>query len=182
MEQGLAYFAAERDLRGFGPAKGWAHALAHTADLLWVLAQCRHLHTADLERLLSAIAGKVTVPTEYACLALEDERLANAVWAALRRDLLNSAFLQAWLEQLVRPFQERPRSEITTNALNSNAYYNTRSFLHSLYFQLTLGVRPPPWYTDTSFFTGAPALRDELLPLMIGTLRALDPGFYAGAS
>jgi hypothetical protein len=42
-----------------------------------------------------------------------------------------------------------------------------------------LGVRPPPWYTDTSFFMGAPALRDDLLPLVVGTLRAIDPGFYA---
>jgi hypothetical protein len=51
--------------------------------------------------------------------------------------------------------------------------------LYSLYFQLTLGVRPPPWYNDVSFFIGTPALRDELLPLVLGALRALDPGFYA---
>jgi hypothetical protein len=182
MDRGLKYFAAERDLRGYVPEKGWAHALAHTADLLWVLAQNRYLHTADLERILSAIADKLTAPTEYPSLALEDERLANVVWAALRRDMLSLAFLQAWLNSLVRPFQERPRSEITTNALNSNAYHNTRSFLHSLYFQLMLGPRPPSWYTDTSFFMDAPALREQLLPLVVDTLRALDPGFYAQTS
>jgi hypothetical protein len=182
MDRGLSYFAAERDLRGHVPEKGWAHAVAHTADLLWVLAQSRYLNTADLERILSAIADKVAAPTEYSYLALEDERLANAVWAALRRDTLRLAFLQAWLESLKRPFQERLRSEITTNALNSNAYHNTRSFLHSLYFQLMLGVRPPSWYTDTSFFMDAPALRDQLLPLVVDALRALDPGFYMQAS
>jgi len=182
MDRGLSYFAAERDLRGHVPEKGWAHAVAHTADLLWVLAQSRYLHTADLERILSAIADKVAAPTEYSYLALEDERLANAVWAALRRDMLSLAFLQAWLKSLARPFQERPRSEITTNALNSNGYHNTRSFLHSLYFQLMLGARPPAWYADTSFFMGVPALRDQLLPLVVDTLRALDPGFYAQIS
>ena len=107
---------------------------------------------------------------------------ADAVWAALRRDMLSLSFLGTWLERLVRPFQERPRSEIVTSPLNTNAYHNTRSFLRSLYFQLTLGIRPPSWYTDTSFFAGAPALRDELLLLVVGALRTLDPGFYMQAS
>ncbi|MFL5800521.1 MAG: DUF2785 domain-containing protein [Roseiflexaceae bacterium] len=179
MEQALAYVAVERDLRGYVPGKGWAHALAHTADVLWVLAQSRHMGAADLERILVAIADKVNAPTEYPYLAMEDERLANAVWAGLRRDLLGLPFLSTWLSRLARPFQETPRSEVVIDAHKTNAFHNTRLLLHSLYFQLVLGVRPPPWYTDMSFFMGAPALRDDLLPLVVGTLRAIDPGFYA---
>jgi hypothetical protein len=179
MEQGLAYVAAEQDLRGWVPGKGWAHALAHTADLLWVLAQNRYLGASDVERIFSAIAAKVTAPTRYVYLALEDERLAWAVWAGLRRDLLDIAFLQAWLGQIVSPFQAQRRSDIMTNPLSSNAYHNARVFLHSLYFQLALGARPPAWYADTSFFAGAPALREQLLPLVVKALRSLDPSFYA---
>ena len=38
----LAYFAAERDLRGLVPVKGWAHAIAHSADLFAALASSSH--------------------------------------------------------------------------------------------------------------------------------------------
>jgi hypothetical protein len=39
LEKGLRYLAAERDPRGYVQGKGWAHALAHTADLLLVLGK-----------------------------------------------------------------------------------------------------------------------------------------------
>jgi hypothetical protein len=179
MGHALAYVAAERDLRGYVAEKGWAHALAHSADMLWVLAQSRHLGASDLERILETIADKVGAPTAYPFLALEDERLAYAVWAALRRDLLGMPFLGAWLARLLRPFQETPRSEVVTDAQKTNAFHNTRLFLQSLYFQLALGARAPAWYIDTSFYIGAPALRNDLLPMVLGALQALDPGFYA---
>ena len=33
----------ERDLRGFVPGKGWAHAVAHGADALGTLARSPHV-------------------------------------------------------------------------------------------------------------------------------------------
>lgn len=39
LEGALAYFAGERDLRGFDPKKGWMHSVAQTSDLLKFLAR-----------------------------------------------------------------------------------------------------------------------------------------------
>ena len=39
LAKGLWYLDAEKDPRGHIPVKGWAHALAHTADLMMVLGK-----------------------------------------------------------------------------------------------------------------------------------------------
>ena len=173
MEQGLAYFATERDLRGYVPEKGWAHAVAHTADLLWVLAQSRYLGAADLARLLDAIADKVIAPAEQVYLYGEDQRLAYAATTALLRDQLDLPALEGWLERMARPAHD------WSNTFETNTYHNTTTFLRSLYFQLLLGIKPPGWYPDPTFFKRMPAVRDQLLPRIIAALSGLDRGFYA---
>jgi hypothetical protein len=182
LERALAYLAAERDLRGYVPGKGWAHSAAHTADSLWVLSRSRYLGAPDLERLLSAIADKIVKPVAHIYLHLEDERLAAAVASALRRDLLDIPFLSAWLDRLARPVGDKRWIETVEDSAHTAAYHNARNFLRSLYLQLVLGVRVPSYHPDPAYFTRAPALRDELLPLVAGSLRTLDPGFYTRTS
>ena len=63
LDQALEYLAHERDLRGYVAEKGWAHSAAHTADLLAYLARNQALDGRDLERMLHAIAEKVSAPT-----------------------------------------------------------------------------------------------------------------------
>jgi hypothetical protein len=174
MEQGLAYFGAERDGRGLVPGKGWAHAVAHAADLLWVLAQSRYLAAAGLARLLDAIAAKLTAPTEYVYLYGEDQRLAYAVVTILLRDLLDLPALESWLNRMTRL-----AGHDWSNTSATNAYHNTTTFLRSLYFQLLFGIKPPSWYTDTALYQRTPPLRDALLPIIAGALKRLDRGFYA---
>ncbi|MHB8599165.1 MAG: DUF2785 domain-containing protein [Ktedonobacteraceae bacterium] len=55
LEDGLAYFLAERDLRGHESGIGWIHAVAHGSDLLAVLALHDVLQKADLERIAKSI-------------------------------------------------------------------------------------------------------------------------------
>ncbi|MBL8966397.1 MAG: DUF2785 domain-containing protein, partial [Spirochaetaceae bacterium] len=57
------YATRERDLRGFVPGKGWAHAPAHAADVLASLAAATTTDEAGCERVLEAtrrflLAGK----------------------------------------------------------------------------------------------------------------------------
>lgn len=166
LDAGLAYLADERDLRGYVPEKGWAHAVAHTVDLLLMLAQSRHLAALDLERILHAIAGKLRERVPHVYLCTEDERMAYAVMAALRRDLLGMPYLRAWLDQLSH-HDGQPWTPDDLHAYESAcAYANIRAFLRGLYFQLTLAEHPP-------------ALAPLLLPALTGALRAMDFGFYA---
>lgn len=178
LDQALAYIVAERDLRGLVPGKGWAHAIAHAADVLWVLAQSRHLAVADLERILWAVAERVIAPGEQIYLYNEDQRLASAVVAALQRELLDLPTIAAWLGLITEPSADG-WSRAFQSAAGAGAYHNTTTFLRSLYLQLLLGIRPPPWYPDPRPFERAPALREPTMGMILGALRELDRGFYA---
>jgi uncharacterized protein DUF2785 len=102
-EEVLRYLLAEQDLRGYVPEKGWAHAIAHAADCLWTLARHREITASELERLMEAVAEKLTAPVAHVYLYDEDERLVRAVMAVLQRDLIPLSLLTSWLEQFVHP-------------------------------------------------------------------------------
>lgn len=165
LDDGLRYLEHERDLRGYVQGKGWAHSVAHTADLLMTLAQSRYLKTTDLGRMLNAIADKARQRVAHVYLHDEDERLAYAVRKALKRDLLDMPFLTSWLQRLIALEGLSDWGEAPMNERDISAYINIRDFARSLYFQLTLGEEPP-------------ALAPALCAALEETLRALDLGFY----
>jgi len=165
LDHGLSYLRRERDLRGYVQDQGWAHAVAHTADLLMMLARSRHIDTPELERLLDAVADKLLEPVETVYLYQEDERLAYAALTVLRRGLVGGDFLAAWLARFVRPPGYEAWRPVYTDPALSAARVNATGFLRSLYFQLLLTAAPP-------------AGRAETLDALLATLREMDIGFY----
>jgi hypothetical protein len=177
MKPALAYTVAERDTRGQVPGHGWAHAIAHAADVLWVLAQSRHLTAPDLALILDTIAARVTARVEQPYLYNEDQRLSFAAMAVFQRNILDLPAAEAWIDRMIHPGGGDWRAPFESLA-STVAYHNTTTFLRSLYLQILLGIRPPAWYPDQSFFRSVPALREEIMALLIGALKALDRGFY----
>ena len=165
LEAGLRYLEQERDLRGYVQGKGWAHSVAHTADLLMMLAQHRYLDVADLERILNVIADKVRKRVAHVYLYREDERLVYTVRKALKRDLLDMSFLAAWLERLTALEGLPGWFQASFKEEDASASTNIRDFLRSLYFQLKFAPEPP---------TIAPML----YPALEEALRTLGPVFY----
>ncbi len=170
LEQVLVYFSAEKDLRGYDSEKGWIHAIAHTADLLWVLAQQRFLIASDLERILNAIMQKITAPIAHIYLYDEDERLTRTVMGALQRNLLTLPFLATWLGQLTHPegriawnesFESGRLMDVARSEIETCAHHNTKHFLRSLYFQLH-----SPGFANLTFVEQHSAIGNELLPLV----------------
>ncbi|MFI5272129.1 MAG: DUF2785 domain-containing protein [Ktedonobacterales bacterium] len=166
LAEALAYFAEERDLRGYVPGKGWAHSVAHTADLLTWLAASQHLGAAELARILDGIAAKLRTPSGDVWMAQEDERLAYTIITVLRRDALGVDALAAWLRRLSDPAPLASWRDAQVDAGARSVYANVKSVLRSLYFQLSFAELPP-------------LCRFELMPPLEGALRALDTGFYA---
>ena len=80
------WFLAERDLRGYVPGKGWAHAIAHGADALGVLAGSSHAAIGELTVILDVIAERVMQPADRVFSSGEPDRLALATMQVLRRD------------------------------------------------------------------------------------------------
>ena len=53
------WYLRERDTRGYVPSKGWAHAVAHGADALGVLARSPHFAANELTVLLDVVADRL---------------------------------------------------------------------------------------------------------------------------
>jgi hypothetical protein len=134
-DKALAYLVDEQDPRGYVPEKGWAHALAHTADLLSVLVTNRFLTRVELEAILNAIAEKITTPTDWIYLYGEDDRLVRVIVAANQRQLLDEFFMKQWLAAFTAPRKHKWKGSFSDPAMH-NAYFNTRNLLRSLYMQV----------------------------------------------
>jgi hypothetical protein len=132
----LEYFSTEQDLRGYIPGKGWAHSVAHTADVFKFLARSRHLNAAGLESILTAIANKMLLPVTILYVHGEDERLVSAIVEILKRELLDWKAWDGWLERFVAWQESWEEGELipTIHA----PWYNSKNLLRSLYFRLDL--------------------------------------------
>jgi hypothetical protein len=96
----LDYFARERDLRGYDPGRGWMHSVAHTADALKFLARNPHFAPANLGRLLDAVRTKLEA-NDGVLVWGENDRLAWALHAAVRRADADTASFEAWTARWV---------------------------------------------------------------------------------
>jgi Protein of unknown function (DUF2785) len=169
LDEALAYLAAEQDLRGYVPAKGWAHAVAHAADLLWVLARSRHLHADSLKRILEAIAVKAAPPGTHIYLYNENQRLARAALGAIGRDLVDMGFLTSWIDRLARPDGRAVGVETFFDGLppaiadpaDLALLRNTTQFFGALQFHLAHDENPP-------------AITPILLLLLVEALRPMQ--------
>ncbi len=164
--QVLEYLRKERDLRAWVDGPGWAHAVAHSADLLMMLARNLQLGPVELELLLDGIADRLLEPSGVVFVQHEDERLAYAALNVLRRGLVGHTARDRWLERFVRPSGHESWRAVYESGIASAIRANVTSFLRSLYFQLLLTDNPPP--------DG-----DEHLAALLATLQSMDIGFYS---
>jgi hypothetical protein len=158
------WFLAERDLRGYVPGKGWAHAIAHGADALGVLAGSPHAGIGELTVILDVIAERVMQPADRVFSSGEPDRLALAAMQVLRRNRVPFDILEPWVERLGEHATSRPRRRNVDPYLYGG---NADAFLRALYFQLAFAPRPPE-------------VRGDVLLLVVDALKAAHP-HYLGA-
>lgn len=132
LEKSLSYITAEKDPRGYVPIKGWAHALAHTADLFRWLSKNSHLEESGLLKILKTISEKIINSTNYIYIHGEDERLASAIIEILRRDMLPVETVEAWANSFIEPEWKGAYTDANRNC----AFQNTRNLLRSIYIEL----------------------------------------------
>ncbi len=161
LAKGLWYLDAEKDPRGHIPVKGWAHALAHTADLLLVLGCNRNLDESDLWRLLTAISNKMIHSTNHVYIHGEDERLASAAIEILRRNVISLDKIEAWTKSFTGPDGKYWKGAFVEQERN-RAFHNTSNMLRSIYFELVLDTEEIPQ-------------RDQLTELVLNTIKILKP-------
>jgi hypothetical protein len=166
LDQVLEYLRKERDLRAWVDGPGWAHAVAHSADLLMMLARNLQLGGVELERLLDGIADRLLEPSGLVFVQNEDERLAYAALNVLRRGLVTRSYMDRWLGRFLQPTGHDSWRAVYESEIATAIRANVTGFLRSLYFQLLLTENPPP--------DG-----DEHLAATVATLQSMDIGFYS---
>jgi hypothetical protein len=153
----------ERDLRGYVPGKGWAHAIAHGADTLATLASSPHLATPELTVVLDVIADRVLMRSDRVFTSGEPDRLAIATMNVLRRNVVPLRVLEPWVARLAATAGVRASYE------DSDPYLlcgNAQAFLRALYLQLSLGQRPPQ-------------VRSDLLLVVVDALKATNAAYLS---
>ena len=151
-----AFVTKTRDYRGYDPAQGWRHAVAHGADLLMQLALNPALDRAQLDRILAAVAAQATPSTHFYIYG-EGERLARPVIFVARRALHGAADWTAWLGRIALagvPDRAAPSTQAALARL-----HNAKALLLPLYAALQEG--------------GDAEMRQRLLPGLTAALRTL---------
>ena len=151
----------EHDLRGFVPGKGWAHAVAHGADTLAILASSPHLATPELTVLLDVVADRLLLPVDRLFSNGEPDRLALATMSVLRRNVVPLRVLEPWIARLTAAATTRSSYDDRDPHLVGG---NAEAFLRALYLQLSLGARPPQ-------------VRSDLLLVVIDALKSSNPAY-----
>ncbi|NYG55401.1 DUF2785 domain-containing protein [Nocardioides perillae] len=152
------WFLRERDLRGFVPGKGWAHALAHGADALGALAGSRHLGAPELTVVLDVLADRLLSSPGTLLVAGEPDRMAMATMAVLRRELVPLTVLEPWVARIAAAATAPPLGD-------RDPFLSTgdpEAFLRALHLQLALAPRPPE-------------VRADLLLVVVDALRRSNP-------
>ena len=119
----------EKDYRGYDERKGWAHAIAHAADVLEDLAQYNELDEADLSTMLDLVYEKMTI-SERVYSDGEDERMVKPVMCILNRNMLSQKYIQEWIQRFGTVEKD---TEFLPAFRQKN---NIKNFLKSLYFRI----------------------------------------------
>ncbi len=154
----------EQDTRGWVPGKGWAHAVAHGADGLAVLARSPHVGMAELTVLLDVVADRLLLPVDHLFVNGEADRLAGTTMAVLRRDAVPLQVLEPWVARIANAAARSSYDGRDPHLASGNA----EAFLRALYLQLALGPNPP-------------AVRSDLLLVVVDALRHTNPALQASA-
>jgi Protein of unknown function (DUF2785) len=160
----MSWYSRERDLRGFVPGKGWAHAVAHGADALGALARSPVMGRLELTVILDVIADRLLAPTDAFFVCGEGDRLAFATMHLLRRDVLGLEVLEPWVARLAT-------GAVGRGSIHRNPYLvagNVQSYLRSLHLQLSLNTAS----------SGHPAVRSDLLLVLAETLRSTNRAYF----
>nr|WP_144928061.1 DUF2785 domain-containing protein [Paenibacillus bovis] len=136
IEESIEYLNLEKDIRGYVEGKGWAHSIAHGADL--VATAVRHpsfnndLFVDCLEAVKRCLFKETTTNTPF--VDDEEERLLFVLEALMDKGLTISE-LENWIVDVSDTLEELKRKE----GYSLNFFWkksNMITFLRGLYFRL----------------------------------------------
>lgn len=147
-EKSAMYLVKERDIRGFVDGKGWAHSIAHGADLAAMAVNHSSLEPKLIPVILEGVSScfwKGGVYTDD-----EDERLVTVVLSLVKQDYPEEILVE-WLEQIFDRL-DRAASRMDGSPAFYHARTNIMQFMKTLYFALMKANQAPRLRSDVSYF------------------------------
>ena len=151
-----AFAQRETDLRGYTGATGWAHAAAHTGDLLAQLAQETVFTEEDRGVILDAVASLVARTHGQRFAHGEDSRLAASVIVVAKLGVSTDA-LAGFIGKLRAPLVEKGTPEFDAGLYS--AQRNARDLLFTLFVYGATAKEPTPG--EAALFAAVKALVEE---------------------
>ncbi|MEB2282904.1 DUF2785 domain-containing protein [Lysinibacillus xylanilyticus] len=127
----LAYLAAEKDVRGYVPVKGWAHSVAHTADAIDELVKNQKLNKASYIEIVSVLYNAI-LQENYAFIHNEDERVLVPIFTMLGHGLEEQEIIK--LLQVL-PATLKVKKEQLDVQHHRILVFNCKSFVKSFYIK-----------------------------------------------
>jgi len=174
----LEYYKQERDYRSFIIGKGWAHSIAHGADLLRDFAKHRLIQKEEILQIFQVFKQKLASPSLIIFNGKEELRIASAVYTALLRNKLDIHEINHWLSSIFDHFQGKQFWDFVNEPEKLNGYFHVERFFKDFYLMVKFGIsrkgsRAHPYY-DVSIQN-----RDEILKLLEQCiLKADNNSFY----
>ena len=165
-DQIATWYLRERDTRGYVPTKGWAHAVAHGADAIGVLATSPHLTANELTVLLDVLADRLLARDTGLLTCGEPDRMARATMQVLRRDVVDLKVLEPWVNRIAAAAASLGSTEDRDPYLDTG---NAQAFLRALYLQLSLAADPPQ-------------VRPDLILVLVRVLKETNRGYLGRAT
>ncbi|WP_404450208.1 DUF2785 domain-containing protein [Sutcliffiella horikoshii] len=128
------YLSKERDTRGFIENKGWAHSIAHGADMLTALVSHAHFQMNLLFDVLRAIETCLLKDVVYQ--DEEEERLIFILEALLEKGMEKHMLIN-WIKALSSILKKEQVKHGQTPSFYRSKI-NVTNFMKSLYFRLKL--------------------------------------------
>jgi hypothetical protein len=155
-----SWYLRERDVRGYVPGKGWAHAVAHGADAVGVLARSAHFGRNELTVLLDVIGDRVLAPVDAPFAHGEPDRMALATMTVLRRNVVPLSVVEPWVARIAAGAVHAIGGDTDPFLPTANA----QAFLRALHLQLAMSPTPPE-------------IRPDLLLEVMSALRSTNPSY-----
>ncbi|MDR2183820.1 MAG: DUF2785 domain-containing protein [Clostridiales bacterium] len=132
MSKCIEYIEAEMDTRGHIDGKGWAHAIAHGADML--LSIVKHPHFGPEKFLVILETIETCLFKEAAYVDAEDKRFIFVLRAMQDRGF-EEQILAKWIEKIFAKLKAQFKNEGFSYKYH-RVMTNVENFMKSLYFNL----------------------------------------------
>jgi len=173
----VKYYQEEKDYRSYVIGKGWAHSIAHGADLFRNFAKHRLTQKEEILQILQAFKQKLSSPSIIVFKGKEELRIALAVYTALLRNKLEIYEIKNWLSSIYDPLQGKHFWDFIKEPEKLNTYFHRERFFKDFFLMIKFGISRKGFLAQ-AYYNNVLKNRDKILKLLEQFILNLNDSFY----